>query len=333
MKTFLSRHRFFLRLFLLIFAVGGIAILLVNSAVLGRANDYMELKNRERYLSDAQAFARYVEEQFLMMYTQAARLNYDQDLADLSLNDHVYNQVDFIHRLKSYLNTVPLASEMCIYFEDSDFVISSTAKYDLDYFINGLLSYGDDRLAKELESFIMDSSSARWDCFSTFGRINNYAWPYTNSTAERLLLRVPAVVHGAHATVLYLITTDSLRSLFIKTMCEEEEYAILDEEGNLLYRSDALNDHLPYWQQLAGLFCSGGRLYGVSDAEPARLSGGNSNRPDRQRSVHLLRNHDSHDLAVRGGGDCGGGRERVRQLYSRVYYNAPCHWRKAHGYG
>lgn len=72
----------------------------------------------------------------------------------IALNDHVYNQVDFIHRLKSYLNTVPLASEMCIYFEDRDFVISSTAKYGLDYFINGLLSYGDDRLADSGESWL-----------------------------------------------------------------------------------------------------------------------------------------------------------------------------------
>lgn len=243
MRIFLSRHRFLLRLFLLIFAVGGIAVLLVNSAVLGRAHNYMEQKHRERYLGDAQAFAHYVEEQVLMMYTQAARLNYDRDMAFASLNDHVYNQVEFINRLKVNLNSAPLASEMCIYFQGSDFVISSIAKYDLDYFTGAYLSLGEGQLAQELMNFICGTSTDRWSFFSTFGR---------TGSAERLLLRVPVVVPGEQrANVIYCITADSLRSLFISSMREEMDYAILDADGRLLYRSDALDGHLSHWQQLA----------------------------------------------------------------------------------
>lgn len=243
MRMFWARHRFLMRLIIMSLTVVCIAVLLFNVAVFRRAHQYMEQQNREKYQSGAYAFAQYMEEQILLMYSRAVRFNYDQNFQNLDLEAHVFNQLEFIRLLRTYLNAAPLANEMCMYFEDSDFVISSTAKYDFSYFTMQYLADGNAALSEEIADFVTGDSAEQWSYFSTFGQVAN--------SKQRLLVRISVTVPGTSgvrkANVLYCITADSLRSLFLSSMNVGMEYAILDVQGDMLYQSALLTDHLPSW--------------------------------------------------------------------------------------
>lgn len=239
---FIQRYRFLFRLIVLILSVSCMAVLLYNVMLLNRSHDYMEKKNRENYRQSAYAFANYLDEQFLKMYSLARHMCYDAEVS-ADLDAHVYNQVACIRSMKSYLNSAPLANEVGFYFFDTDYVITSQGKYTLDFFINGHIAKGNEALQERAAEFVKSNSSENWSFFSTFA-CEGIATP-------RLLMRVPIVVSGEngvhHGNALYCITKDSINSMFISDLRKDMRYVIRDANQTTLYQSDDVSQDVRAW--------------------------------------------------------------------------------------
>jgi len=188
-------------------------------------NQLTEQENRRR-LQATHQLSTYVHSQCYQMTSVAARISYEKKLTIEHLRSDPYNEVVAIKQLEYYNDLVPLSSDCFIYFRDTDFVIGSDGKYNLNIFLSEWVNHVND------EQF-----NARFtDCLNGFSVNYLSTFDAVDYRYAKLYMFIPISISKPNdAIVFFLVNQTSLDDSFLGEMNSGNyELYIFSDDGSLL---------------------------------------------------------------------------------------------------
>lgn len=243
----LLKYTYLIKLIMTAFIAIYIPFLLLNS--LAMRNSYREVKDNKNknYSNNTYYFAKYFYDQIDSLINQTIRIEYERKFVREVVESHQYYIIQAIGTLSQYNRTINFADLCGIYFNDSDYLITSYAKYDMDYFVR-FYSEGDSVLGEKIRKFITEKHANE---VSMLPIVN-----VSKGMSTALLVGMPistGLKGEQDAFVVYLINPDTLRKSFLgRPDSEESALYIFDSNNDLLYSNGIINEKTLHYTEFNG---------------------------------------------------------------------------------
>ncbi|HBP37368.1 MAG TPA: hypothetical protein DD640_01245 [Clostridiales bacterium] len=243
-KKILVKYNYLIKLIYSLFLAVFIPVFIFGLVVISSTYEEITHKNEDYYQKTTVSFYMYFRQQLSMLKYQALTISNEKTVEEKRFNktiieSHPYYYIDAIRKLAVYKSGLPLASELCLYYKDTDYIISSSYKYTVDDFIN-IHTKESPEIAPTFREFLINDNNGM-QIQSTFSDLDNQA--------GSLFIGIPVVMYNRHeALVFYILKSDSINTSFMNAQStENHEFCIFGDNGKLIFankqpRSSMLQD-------------------------------------------------------------------------------------------
>lgn len=238
MRNWLTKYSYLVRIVISITCMLCIPALVFGFGVISQSYREMTQKNEEYYAEAANTFMQYFDRQVdnlrvhamsIALGTTGVRdMNSRIDRAVLESNPYYF--MEAINTLTVYKLSIPYISEMGLYYEGADYVVTSRYKYALGDFLN-IYSKGNQNVRTELEGFLNQVSGSGVYYFSSFDILNA-------SNAD-LMIGIPINLSSqGRVLVFYTMKSDSINMSFYGSQNSAPMKYYVFEKNGLMYTND-----------------------------------------------------------------------------------------------
>jgi len=238
-KRFFKGYNYLARTIITIILAFYIPFIIMGFLMANRFLNEMSQANKEYYLKNTENISQYFYGLTNSIVTNAVRIGLDRKISQQKVESHKWEIVEAIQILDKYKAGISSSEQIGIYFRDSDYVITSSYKYEIDDFISRYC-YGNGELHSKFKSFFNNSYSSLVNFVSTFNDIS-----YEKSVA---FLGVPIYLNSGYrrdALVFYVLSYDSLKTAFLNLFGPNNySLCIFDNNDNLIFTNTNINQLL-----------------------------------------------------------------------------------------
>lgn len=238
MRNWLTKYSYLVRIVISITCMLCVPALLFGFGIIGQSYQEMTRKNEEYYSEATNTFMRYFNRQVDNLRIHAMSLTLGQTgVRDMNakierskLESNPYYFVEAINTLTVYKMSLPYVSEMGLYYENADYVVTSRYKYDLADFLSAY-SRGSHDAEEELMNFLSQVTSSGVSYFSSFETVN--------VTDADLIIGVPINLPSqGRVLVFYTMKSDSINMSFYGSKTSALMKYYIFEKDDLMYTND-----------------------------------------------------------------------------------------------
>ena len=238
MRNWLTKYSYLIRIVMSITCMLCIPALLFGFGVISQSYQEMMQRNEEYYYEAANTFMQYFDRQIDNLRVHAMSMALDKSgIRDMNskidrelLESNPYYFTEAINALTVYQLSLPYISEMGIYFEGADYVVTSRYKYALDDFLS-VYSKGSDSVREKLADFFQRVKDNGVQYFSSFGDLSV-------SNAD-LMIGVPInFTNQGRVLVFYMMQSDSINMSFYGSRDSALMKYYIFRNDNLMYTND-----------------------------------------------------------------------------------------------
>ncbi|MEN6315841.1 MAG: helix-turn-helix domain-containing protein [Clostridiaceae bacterium] len=231
-KNFLIKYNYLIRLVNSLFLSLFIPAIIFGFVIISSAYNEVIHRNEDYYRKTTASFYKYFQDQLNMLKYKAVIIS-DERTAEESrfkkelIESNPYYYINAVNNLANYKVGLPLSSELCLYYKNTDYIISSSYKYAMTDFIN--IYTGNSRELAPLIKNFFTISDKNMKILSTFND--------KSSQSGCLFVGIPIVMYNRYeALVFYILRSDSINtSLFGTQSSGQLEFCVFANDGKLLF--------------------------------------------------------------------------------------------------
>ena len=231
-KPLWGQHSFLFKLVSTFLTAALLPLFLFGWLFINNSYEEMISQNEKYYNSMAASMCRSFQDQVNDMRATVAKLDYEKQISRSEVEIRPYNFVIAVEEMENYNTRVSSSQEMCLYFHNSNYVLSSKGKYGYEFFLTRFFN-GDLERENQLRQ-LMNTPTAPYSILSSFD-INDYR------SAKSLFL-IPV---RNYATAIFIVDRLSFDTSFLGSF-NQDTYGlmILDGAETLIYDSNGLYGNL-----------------------------------------------------------------------------------------
>lgn len=233
-----KKYNYLLRLILIICMALMIPFIIMGYLVVQNTYEDMILKNNDYYLEATYRFSNYFDEQIAQLSKHAINLSLSRKILRGYVEQEPWNTIEAVTMtLRDLKIGLPQVKLLGVHFYDSDYVLTSGYKYNLDYFLK-YYSGNEPREHERFMDFLVSGDPGRPRVYSNFSHS-----PYQSAS---LFIGIPVRLESSveqDAVFFYAIGYNSLGSTIFNGFGNDENpVAIFGNHNNLIFTNGYVAD-------------------------------------------------------------------------------------------